>query len=106
MRRGKTVKIGEVIEKLSRRYGFERDLRIWLLRKAWVEKFGKFSRHVMPEDYRRKAIYLHTDSPVWKTELSYLKDEILEALNPLVNFPIKKVVIKVAPFKPWEEGID
>ena len=106
MRRGGVLPVSSIIQKVAKRYGFEKQLILWKIRKVWVERFGKFSKFVMPEDYKRHTIYLHTESPVWKTELTYLKEEIIETLSPHLDVPVKNVVIKVAPFRCWGEEID
>ncbi len=102
-RRGDLEPVSSIVERLSKRYGFEKMLHLRRIRRAWVELFGEFSKHVMPEDYRRKTVYLHTESPVWKTELTYLRDRIKKALSSRLDIPIKKVVIKIAPYRSWKE---
>ncbi len=92
-----------MVERLSRRYRFDKELQIYRIRKAWVELFGRYSKHVMPEEYKRRTLYIHTESPTWKTELTYLREEIAKNLSSRLNIPIKRVVIKIAPYRPWED---
>lgn len=88
--------LSDAIDTMLKKYGIEKPVRQGQALFLWDEVVGeKISRHTTPEKVAYGKLYIKVDSPVWRSELVYTKDQILKKLNnQLKGAKIKEIVLK------------
>jgi len=88
--------IGEAIEKLLHLYGIVTPVRQHEALFIWQEVVGDaIARHATPEKIAYGKLYVRVDSPSWRNELIFRKEEILQTINKrLKEATIKEIVFR------------
>lgn len=88
--------LSDAIDTMLKKYGIEKPVRQGQALFLWDEVVGeKIARHTTPEKVAYGKLYIKVDSPVWRSELVYTKDQILKKLNnQLKGAKIKEIVLK------------
>lgn len=91
-----SVSLGEAIEKLLKVYKIEKPVRQNEALYYWSEIVGEnIARHTTAEKVDYGKLYVRVDSPVWRNELSFQKEEILKKINErLKNAHLKEIVLR------------
>ena len=91
-----TVTLGKALNKMMKEFGIEKTIRREQALFIWDKIVGEnISKHTTPEKVSYGKIYIKVDSPSWRSELSFRKDEILKKLNKkLKNAKIKDIVLR------------
>lgn len=72
------------ISRLARDLGMENALALYRIRSRWGELFGEpLSLHASPLNLREGQLLVAVDSPAWRQQLSYYKEDMLAKLAPL-----------------------
>jgi len=90
------VTLGQSIDKMLKKFDIEKPVRQGEAMFIWDEVVGeKISKHTTPEKVSYGKLYVKVDSPVWRSELLFRKDEILEMLNKKLNrVKIREIVLR------------
>jgi len=92
---GKVKSIKELIFQYFKSAGLEDKFEQYYALAYWQKVVGKeIARHTEPFRVQDGVIFVHVDSDVWRTELQYMKPEIIEKLN----HELKKTVIQDIKF--------
>lgn len=89
-------KINKVFEKLIKKYGIEPEIRQNEALFLWKKVVGEnISNHTKPEKVTYGKLYVKVDSPVWRNELIFQKNDILNKINTLMkNANINDIVLR------------
>lgn len=80
-----------ILTRILKSYGLDGKLREWQAVQAWPEVVGEgIARHTRAEKVFRKKLYVLVDSPAWKQQLHFLKQDIVIRLNTAVGGEIVK----------------
>lgn len=86
-------KIYSVLNSIFQDLGLEDKLKIEILKNNWMIIFDKpLSHHTLPVDLKNEVLLINVDSPVWLEQLSFLKQEFLNKLQP---YSIKDIRLKL-----------
>ncbi len=92
---GKIKSIKELIFQYFKSAGLEDKFEQYYALAYWQKVVGKeIARHTEPFRVQDGVIFVQVDSDVWRTELQYMKPEIIEKLN----HELKKTVIQDIKF--------
>ncbi|MFH1214811.1 MAG: DUF721 domain-containing protein [Candidatus Neomarinimicrobiota bacterium] len=88
--------LGSAITKMLKFYKIEKPVRQNEAFFFWQEVVGEvIAKHASPEKISYSKLFIKVDSPVWRNELTFRKDEILKQLNShLDNAQIKEIVLR------------
>ena len=91
-----TITLGQALNKMIKKLGVEKPIKQGQALYLWDEIVGKnISIHAVPEKIAYGKLYIKVDSPVWRNELIFNKDKILEKLNKqLKGSNIKEIVLR------------
>ncbi len=103
--------VSGVVGCLAREQGWSAALAVDRLRRRWDEVVGpKLSAHTHPDEIRYGTLRLRVDSPIWNSQISYFKAELIEKSNAFLQQKlIQELRSHVAPLpsrdlapSPWE----
>ncbi len=88
--------LAQAIDKMLRIFDIEKPVRQGEALFIWDEVVGKaISSHTTPEKVSYGKLYIKVDSPVWRNELLFRKDKILERINKKLNrVNIREIVLR------------
>ena len=88
--------LGQAIDKMLMKFDIEKPIRQWESLLIWDEVVGKtISNHTTPEKVSYGKLYIKVDSPVWRNELLFRKDEILDKINKKLNkVKIREIILR------------
>ena len=91
-----SITLGKALEKMVKKLGVEKAVQQGQALVAWNEIVGrKISIHTTPEKVSYGKLYIKVDSPVWRSELSFRKEEILDSINrELKDAKIKEIILR------------
>ncbi|MBU0508319.1 DUF721 domain-containing protein [bacterium] len=93
MRTGKPTRIDRMLEKLFEQKKWRQGIRAARLRLSWEEVVGpQVAAHTKPEHLSRGRLYVSCDHDVWRTELAYLKPELLKRIAEAVGEGVVKEI--------------
>jgi predicted nucleic acid-binding Zn ribbon protein len=85
------VRVRDVLEAASRRFGISDALRTGMLWERWPSIVGPdIAAHARPSSLREGVLRVRTDSPAWATEIGYLA----EVIRTQINDALGQVVVK------------
>ena len=85
-RRSNQQPLSEVIRELMSNYRLEGKLKKARIIEAWPQVTGEMiTNHTRDLYFKGSKLFVKLDSPALKTELSYQKNQIIEALNKSVG---------------------
>lgn len=71
-----------ILERILKSYGLDGKLREWRAVQLWPEVVGEaIARHTRAEKVFRKKLYVVVDSPAWKQQLHFLKQDVVARIN-------------------------
>lgn len=86
MRDSKAVSIERVIERLLGRKSWQNPVTCARVQQQWAEIVGPVNAsHTQPERLSRGILYVACDHDTWRTELQYLKPELLKRIAEVVG---------------------
>ncbi|MBI3804033.1 MAG: DUF721 domain-containing protein [Nitrospirae bacterium] len=78
--------ISPIVKGIVKNFGLERGIASLLLQVNWKEVVGpQIAAHTYPTEIRFTTLHLLVDSAVWMQELSFMKKEIIEKSNRLLE---------------------
>ncbi len=91
-----TVTIGNAVEKLLKKFQIEKPVKQRQALFIWDEIVGEaIARHTQAEDVKYDKLFIKVDSPVWRNELIFRREDILNMINRrLGNVKIKEIVLR------------
>jgi|YNPMSStandDraft_1061717.scaffolds.fasta_scaffold52810_2 predicted nucleic acid-binding Zn ribbon protein len=86
-------KIGDILKNIIKKRKWADKFSIEYLKLNWSKCVGEnISNHTKPLFIKNKRLYISVDSPIWSTQLNFLKNEIIEKLN---NFLGENIVEEI-----------
>jgi len=86
MRRSSEILLKDAIEKFLRDFKLEDKLNETRLVSHWEKVAGKLiARHTLDLYVRERVLYVRTDTPALKQELTYMKTRLIQRLNKLTG---------------------
>ncbi len=85
--------IAGALKKLVKKQGMEKELNQQKAIDVWGKVVGKkIKEHTEPIEVRYGVLTVKTSSPVWRQELQFQKDKIVESINKkLIKANIKDI---------------
>ena len=85
--------IAGALKKLVKKQGMEKELNQQKAIDVWGKVVGKkIKEHTEPIEVRYGVLTVKTSSPVWRQELQFQKDKIVESINKkLIKTNIKDI---------------
>ena len=78
--------LGELVDRLSSRRGWQARLRGARIHSAWPEIAGEeLARHVRPVRLAGGVLVVRAESPAWATQVRYLAGQLLERANAVLG---------------------
>ncbi len=94
--------ISPILKGIVKDLGLEKGIASAVLQIHWREIVGpQIASHTYPAEIRFDTLYLLVDSAVWMHQLSFLKKEIIEKCNRLLeSAPIRKLSLRTGQLPP------
>lgn len=91
-----TTTIGRAIDKCLRNFSIDKAVRQWEAVHIWEDVVGpKIASHTKTEKISFGKLFVAVDSPAWRNEISFQKENILKKLNKrLKSVKIKEIVLR------------
>lgn len=88
--------LGTAIAKMLKIYKIEKPVRQNEVFFIWSDIVGELiAKHATPEKIAYSKLFVRVDSPVWRNELSFRKEEILKQVNErLQDNRLKEIVLR------------
>ncbi|MBI3015188.1 MAG: DUF721 domain-containing protein [Candidatus Tectomicrobia bacterium] len=81
-KRGRFIRLGEILENSCSRLGFDQDLRQYKIQKIWPQAVGgPIAAISRVAGVKGQMLFIEVADPVWLQELHFLQDQILEKLR-------------------------
>jgi len=94
MRKTNTQKLSDVLKSYVQENNLERKLSELDLIKSWETVMGKtITRYTKNLSIRNETLFVETTSPVVRTELLMMKEEIRVRLNEVVGAELVKTIV-------------
>ncbi len=86
--------IGSALNSLLSQYGLDVKIKQYKVLEIWNTAVGEqIAKATNPEKIERGVLTVRVEKSVWRNELSYLKKEIIEKLNKLLQEEVVKEII-------------
>ncbi|MCX8023227.1 MAG: DUF721 domain-containing protein [Syntrophorhabdaceae bacterium] len=80
------VSIKKALETVLKEYNLKEDLNIYRVFYHWSEIVGeKIGDHTKPNRIKNGILYIEVDDPLWLTQLKYMKEEMVEKFEKMVE---------------------
>ncbi|HNZ36062.1 MAG TPA: DUF721 domain-containing protein [Candidatus Marinimicrobia bacterium] len=88
--------LGTAIARMLKIYGIEKPVRQNEVFFIWQDIVGEvIAKHAIPEKVAYNKLFVKVDSPVWRNELNFRKEEILKRINSQIkNAQIKEIILR------------
>lgn len=78
----KPTPISAILSRLLKGYGLEWAMAEHLIAQKWKEIAGDpIAAHTRPDRLRSRVLYIIVDSPTWRHQLSFLREELIRKVN-------------------------
>ena len=75
-------KVSLLLDELVKKKRWEKNFALEQLKLDWPKVVGKnIAGHTNPKFIKSKKLFIEVDSPIWSTQLNYMKDQVLETIN-------------------------
>ena len=90
------VTIGKALDKMLKKMKIAKTVHQWEAVTLWQSTVGKtIANHTRAEKVAFGKLYISVDSPSWRNELLFHKNELLEKINSkLKGVKIKEIVLR------------
>jgi len=90
------ITIGKAIDKLLFKMKIDKPVRQWEAVYLWKDVVGeKIAHHTKAEKVQYGKLYISVDSPIWRNELVFHKEELLEKVNSkLKGVKLKEIILR------------
>lgn len=83
--------ISNVLDNFIKKKKWEKNFALERLKEDWIKVAGKnIALHTTPLYIKGKKLFIEVDSPIWSTQLNYLKNQIIETINNYYDMDIIK----------------
>lgn len=83
--------IGIILDDLIKKKRWQKTFALARLCKDWEGVVGmNIAKHTNPTFIKSKKLFIEVDSPIWSTQLTYLKNQIIETINTYYEQEIVK----------------
>jgi predicted nucleic acid-binding Zn ribbon protein len=88
--------LGAAIAKMLKTYKIEKPVRQNEVFFIWSDIVGEvIAKHAVPEKIAYNKLFVKVDSPIWRNELNFGKEEIRKKINKqLKDAQIKEIVLR------------
>ena len=78
--------IKDVIDKIARQTGLGSKLKEVKILEQWYKEVGiEISNHTTPIKLFNGKLFVKVDSPVWMSQLTFIKKDIIDKINKAMN---------------------
>jgi len=90
------IKLGDAISQIFKEEKLDEKYSIFAIRNGWESIVGKtVAKHTTQINYASGVLFVSIDSPVVRSETTYVKESIIEKVNKFVGKRlIKELVLK------------
>lgn len=90
------IPISKAIEKMLKKMNIETTVRQWEVVSWWDDIVGEtIAKHTRADKISFGKLYVSVDSPVWRNELMFQKNDLLKKVNSrLKRTKIKEIVLR------------
>ncbi|HCK99003.1 MAG TPA: hypothetical protein DHW42_02695 [Candidatus Marinimicrobia bacterium] len=90
------IPISKAIEKMLRKMNIETTVRQWEVVALWDDIVGEnIAKHTRADKISFGKLYVSVDTPVWRNELMFQKNDLLKKVNSrLYKTKIKEIVLR------------
>lgn len=82
MDRYQLKEIGQLIDELVKSRKWEKNFALEKLKQDWAQIVGRnIANHTAPKFIKAKRLFIEVDSPIWSTQLNYLKNQVMDTIN-------------------------
>ncbi len=75
-------KVSDILNELVKNKNWEKNFALQQIKQDWPKVVGKnIAGHTDPKFIKTKKLFIEVDSPIWSTQLSYMKDQIIDTIN-------------------------
>jgi predicted nucleic acid-binding Zn ribbon protein len=93
MRREKAVSIADLLDRLLAQKSWRRGVEAARIRILWNEIVGpEIAARAQPERLDRGRLIVHCEHDVWRTELTYLRPELLKRIAEVMGDGVVKEI--------------
>lgn len=94
MKTKKPRQIKDILAMTFRYYNIPIDVEEAKVFNSWAEIVGEsISSHCLPSIVKKGRLYVEVDSPVWRHQLNFMKNEIIKKLNKSAGKEVIKEII-------------
>lgn len=80
------VPVNKVLGNLLRGWNLSGDVDAYKVFDRWEEIVGeKVALHAKPVRTANRILYVEVDDPMWRTQLKYMRDEIMNRINEVIK---------------------
>lgn len=80
------LSLGDSISGILKAYGLYDSVQLHRAVVIWEEVVGPaVGKHIRAVEVKGHTLVVKTDSPVWRTELAFQKDELLRSINERIG---------------------
>ncbi len=91
--KNKLKKVSTLLDELIKKKKWEKNFALSRLTKDWESVVGKnIAIHTIPKFIKSKKLFIDVDSPIWSTQLNYLKNQVIEKVNDYYKMEIVKEI--------------
>lgn len=84
-------KVSELLDELINKRNWDKNFALEMLKNDWGNVVGtNIADHTKPKFIKGEKLFIEVDSPIWSTQLNYLKKQIIDKIN---NY-YKKIIIQ------------
>lgn len=106
MRTGEFEKVGEILPRFINSIKGKKKYKEQLMMFHWREIIGSdMAKHVRPDRFSFSTLFLSVSSPVWSSQLYYLKEEIIEKINKFIGERLVKEIRFNSSTEPFKRAL-
>ena len=88
--------LNDVLKELITKFGWQEKFDLSYMMNNWTEIMGsKFAEVTKPTKLKDAVLTVETNSSVWRTELFYRREQIIEKINTIIGkIAVKELIIR------------
>lgn len=88
------VRLGDALQDFLKQSGLDRVIREQDVILQWPEIAGEaVAKHAIPIEFRGGVLFLTVDNATWRSQLHFLKEEMMEKINAFAQRKIVKNIM-------------
>ena len=92
----KTLPLGEITQRVLKKIEKKINRPEIKVFAFWPDIVGReIAGHTRPLSCKTRRLVISVDSPVWTSQLSFLKTDIIKKVNEITGLEIKEIIFKI-----------